>query len=670
MSDTPEQTGTLATALAQAAKLLGPRPDLAAEQAREILKAAPGHAQALFILAAALRAQGDAAQAREILERLANAVPNSADIHCELGLALSDLGDSKGAIAMLTRATRINGKHAQAWRALGDEKTLAGDTDGADDAYAHHIEASVNDPKLLEAAVALRENKIPVAERILRDFLKLHPTDVTAMRMLAEIAARLRRYDDAEKLLARALELAPGFTAARQNLASIYYRHNKPEEALEHVQILLKEDGRNPAIRALKAAILAQLGEYEQTSAIYEKLLRDVPVFPSAWMSYGHALKTLGKTGEGIAAYRRSIAQQPSLGEAYWSLANLKTFRFSAEDMAAMQNQIAREDLKTEDRFHLEFAMGKALEDEGRFAESFEHYAKGNALRRETAPYYPQNIDEQVRRAKSFFTSDRLATGDGHPAPDPIFVIGLPRAGSTLIEQILSSHSQVEGTKELHDIGQIARGIGGIGKWARDSAYPEILADQSPEQLKALGEDYLSRTRIHRKSDRPFFVDKMPNNFLYAGFIRMILPNAKIIDARRHPLGCCLSCFKQHFARGQTFAYDLGDLGHYYAKYVELMAHFDAVMPGGVHRVLYEDMVADPEREVRRLLDHCGLPFEAACLQFHQNDRAVRTASSEQVRQPIFRDAVEHWQNFEPWLGPLKESLGPVLPAYPGAPVF
>ena len=252
MSDTPEQTGTLATALAQAAKLLGPRPDLAAEQAREILKAAPGHAQALFILAAALRAQGDAAQAREILERLAKAVPNSADIHCELGLALSDLGDSKGAIAMLTRATRINGKHAQAWRALGDEKTLAGDTDGADDAYAHHIEASVNDPKLLEAAVALRENKIPVAERILRDFLKLHPTDVTAMRMLAEIAARLRRYDDAEKLLARALELAPGFTAARQNLASIYYRHNKPEEALQHVQILLKEDGRNPAIRALR----------------------------------------------------------------------------------------------------------------------------------------------------------------------------------------------------------------------------------------------------------------------------------------------------------------------------------------------------------------------------------------------------------------------------------
>jgi tetratricopeptide (TPR) repeat protein len=573
---------------------------------------------------------------------------------------------------MLTKATRINGKHAHAWRALGDEKTLAGDSAGADDAYAHHIEASVKNPQLLEAAAALRENKLAIAERMLRGFLKINPTDVSAIRMLAEVAARLRRYEDAEKLLARALELAPGFTAARHNYASILYRHNKAQEAIVQADVLLQAEPRNPGFKALKAAALTQIGDYELAIALFESLLRTHPEQSNVWMNYGHALKTVGRRQEAVAAYHAAIKRQPGLGEAYWSLANLKTFRFTPADVEAMRMQSARADISGEDRFHLEFALGKALEDAGDYASSFAHYAKANALRRDSAPYDADDTDAQVRRLKAVFTPEflRAHSGAGAQEQDPIFIIGLPRSGSTLIEQILSSHSQVEGTSELHDIGAIARRLGGAGKKGEASDYPDILAALPDAEFKALGEEYLARTRIHRKSGRPFFIDKMPNNFLHAGFIHLILPRAKIIDARRHPLGCCFSNFKQHFARGQAFTYGLEDIGRYYRAYVELMAHYDAVMPGRVHRVIYEDMVADPEGQTRQLLEHCGLPFEEACLRFYENDRAVRTASSEQVRQPIFKDAVEHWQNYEPWLDPLKAALGPVLPAYPDVPVF
>ena len=673
MTDQPQdQQGTLAQALAQAARMLLARPDLAEEQTREILKAVPAQPHALLMLGAARRMQGDAVQAREILEPLAQTQSNAPDVHYELGMAFAALGENRKAITALLRATALNPKHPQAWRTLGDEKTLAGDTNGADAAYARHIQASVNDPKLMQAAAALVANDLPAAEHTLRLFLKEHPTDVSALRMLAEVGARLRRYEDAEALLARALELAPGFAAARQNYASILYRHNKPQEVIEQTDILLKADPRNPAYRALRAAALSHLGEYPQASAAYEKLLREFPHHPSAWMSYGHTLKTLGRTADGIAAYRKSIEQQPGLGEAYWSLANLKTFRFSQQEIETMRGQIARDDLSNEDRFHFEFALAKALEDDGRVEEAFAHYEKGNALRLESTPHDPKETVEQVRRAKALFTPEFFAArvNLGSAAPDPIFVVGLPRSGSTLIEQILSSHSQVEGTMELQDIGKMVRKIGGVGKKSRASAYPDALADFSPEKLRALGEEYLARTRIYRKTRKPFFIDKMPNNFLHTGFIQLILPNAKIIDARRHPLGCCLSCFKQHFARGQTFAYSLADVGDYYARYVELMAHYDVVLPGRVHRVFYENMVGDPETEVRKVLNYCGLPFEDACLRFYENDRAVRTASSEQVRQPIFKEATEHWQSFEPWLDPLKAALGPVLPDYPAVPVF
>jgi tetratricopeptide (TPR) repeat protein len=665
-----EPSGTLSTALAHASRLLAVNPAMAEEQSREILKVIPGQPQALLVLGVALRNKGDAAAAREILEPLAASQPKAAAAQYELGLALADLGESEAAIAALTRAVKLNAKLPGAWLALGDQLTLAGDAAAADDAYARHIKASVNDPQLLAAAAALCESRLAVAERILRDFLKIHPTDVPAIRMLAETGARLGRYDDAENLLARCLELAPSFTTARQNYATVLYRQNKTVEAIAQADLLLEQEPRNPAYRNLKAAALARIGEYTRSAEIYQKVLKDFPALPKVWMSYGHTLKTLGRQGDSIVAYQKSIKLLPSLGEAYWSLANLKTFRFATEEIAAMRKQLKRTDITDEDRFHLHFALGKALEDGALYAESFEHYAQGNKLRRAGIDYDPNETASHVRRSKALFTRDffRAREGMGSDARDPIFIVGLPRAGSTLLEQILASHSAIEGTMELPDILSIARRLGGRKKRGDLSAYPEMLGTFTADDFKNLGEEFLERTRIHRKLGRPFFIDKTPHNFAHIGLIHLILPNAKIVDARRHPMGCCFSCFKQHFARGHHFTYDLTDLGLYYSDYVELMAHFDTVLPGRIHRVIYEQMVEDPEAEIRRLLDYCGLLFEEQCLRYYENQRAVRTASSEQVRLPIFADAVDHWRKFESWLDPLKQALGPDLAAYPAVP--
>jgi len=667
-----EATGNLRTALDHAVKLLNVDPKLAEEQAREILKVVPNQPQTMMLLAMALRAQDNPAGARQILEPLARLQPNAAVVHYELGSACAAADDLAGAHTALRRTVELDRSHAAAWRLLGDVCTRAGDRVAADEAYANQIRASVSDPDLLAAANALCENRLAVAEHSLRDFLRKHPTDVAAMRMLAETGARLGQMEDAEKLLARALELAPGFTAARHHYATVLHRQSKSQAALEQCDILLKEDPRNPGYRTLKAAALVRIGEYEQAIGGYEGLLKEHPHQPKAWMSYGHALKTVGRVDESIRVYRHSIGLLPNLGEAYWSMANLKTFRFTPAEIAAMDTQLSRTDIEDEDRFHLHFALGKAFEDAGEYEKSFTHYAEGNRLRRALVKYDPALMSEQVARTKAVYTPEffHARKGLGSAARDPIFVVGLPRAGSTLIEQILSSHSRIEGTMELPDIQSMAFHLEGKRRKPRDSQYPEIVADLEPERFAQLGEEYLSRASIQRKLGKPFFVDKMPNNFQHLGFLHTILPNAKIIDARRHPMACCLSNYKQHFARGQTFTYDLGDIGRYYRDYVEEMAHFDTVLPGRVHRVLYENMVADPETEVRRLLAYLELPFEESCLRFYENERAVRTASSEQVRQPIFTEGVEHWRNYEEWLGPLKTVLGAVLDAYPGVPVF
>ena len=581
------------------------------------------------------------------------------------------LGRDAGAAELQAREVlRAAPNNAQAHQLLGEALRRQGETAAAEAAYLASVRASVTDPQLVRAAGALEANELAVAEQLLRDRLKARPTDVAAIRMLAETGMRLGRYEDAERLLARCVELAPGFTPARHNYATVLYRQNKPVEALAQVDRLLTEDPTNPGYRNLKAAALGRTGDYQQAITLYRSVLADQPRQPKVWMSLGHALKTVGRAADCIAAYRRCLDLAPGLGEAWWSLANLKTVAFTPADVAAMQAQLARADLTDEDRFHLEFALAKALEDAGDAPAAFASYSRGNALRRETLDYRAEETTDQVRRAKALFTPAFLAAraGQGHPADDPIFIVGLPRSGSTLIEQILSSHSQVEGTQELPDIIAMARRLGGRARRASEGRYPEVLADLSPADLAELGQSYLAGAQVHRKLGRAYFIDKMPNNWAHLGLILLALPNARIIDARRHPLGCGFSLFKQHFARGQGFAYDLTDIGRYYADYVDLMAHFDAVAPGRVHRVIYERMVADPEAEVRRLLDHCGLPFEAGCLRFYENDRAVRTASSEQVRQPIFADATDHWRTYAPWLGPLKGALGRALDFYPDAP--
>ncbi|MCW3837095.1 sulfotransferase [Sphingomonas canadensis] len=578
-------------------------------------------------------------------------------------------GDTAGAHPPLRRAEALAPSPA-AWRAIGDAWHAAGDPDAGGRAHLSAVRESVRDPQLIEAADALRRDALSAAEPLLRERLKAHPTDVAAIRMLAELATRLGRYGDAENLLVRALELAPGFTPARHNLAVVLHRQARSEEALAHVALLLEEDPANPAYRNLKAALLVRIGDYDGAIALYRAVLSELPNQPKVWMSLGHALKTVGKVPESIEAYRTSIAQLPSLGESFWSLANLKTFRFADADIAAMEAQLARADLTPDDRFHFEFALGKALEDAGRYESSFAHYAEGNRLRRAQLSYDPAELSDQLARARTLFTPEFFAarTGGGNPAPDPIFIVGLQRSGSTLVEQILSSHPLVEGTMELPDLPAIARKLGGRKRRGEETRYPEVLAGLDAAELRALGQEYLDLTRIQRKTDRPYFIDKLPNNFAHAGLIHLILPNARIVDVRRHPMGCCFSCFKQHFARGQAFSYDLVELGRYYCDYVGMMDVIDAALPGRVHRVRYEALVADLEGEVRRLLDYLGLAFDPACLAFHRTERAVRTPSAEQVRQPIYTDATDQWRNYAPWLGPLEAVLAPVLATLPDAP--
>ncbi len=545
--------------MAHTARLLRQDPTAAAEQANEILKAVPGQPMAQLLLGMARRHAGEVPDAVRILTLLTAQQPRWAAAHYELGLTLGADRQGDAAISALRRAVELKPDLPDAWRTLADHLTAAGDSHAADDAYAHHIRYSTRDPRLLEAGAALCENRVAVAEALLREHLKVHPTDVAAIRMLAEVAARLGRYADAEVLLERCLELAPSFLGARHNYAFVLHRQNRSGKALAQLEQLLAGDPHNPGYRNMQAAVLSRVGEYEHSLKIYAEVLAEYSHNAKVWMSYGHALKTAGRQGECVATYRRAIELAPYLGEAYWSLANLKTFRFGAEDVAAMRSQLQRHDLSDEDRLHFHFSLGKAFEDAHEYPASFEHYQQGNQLRRAVINYDADENSQHVQRSKALLTPEFFAAraGSGSTAPDPIFIVGLPRSGSTLLEQILSSHPLVEGTMELPDIIAMARSLGGRRVRGAASKYPEVLADLSADELRALGEQYIADTRIQRKTEAPFFIDKMPNNFAHIGLLQLILPNAKIIDARRHPLGCCFSGFKQHFARGQHFTYRL-----------------------------------------------------------------------------------------------------------------
>jgi tetratricopeptide (TPR) repeat protein len=486
----------------------------------------------------------------------------------------------------------------------------------------------------------------------------------------AEAAMRAADFGRAGPLLARCIEQAPDFAAARQHYAMLLLQQlGDPAGALAQIDVLLKDDPNNAAYLGFKAAALGQQGDYDSALAAYDEALSLAPDDARLWLRAGHAMKTAGRADDAVAAYRKSLALQPS-GEAWWSLADLKTVRLTPDDLAAMR-ALLQQTSPAPDRIQLHFALGKALEDEGDYAASFAQYDLGNTGKRALQKYDANEMIAYVRRAEALFTPAFFASraGSGSAAPDPIFVVGLPRSGSTLVEQILASHSTIEGTMELADMIAVARKAMGSGPFDFN-AYPGALANLDGAQLRALGDMYLARTRVYRRTDRPLFIDKMPNNFVHAGLIQLILPHAKIIDVRRHPLACCLSAFKQHFAAGQPFSYSLADLGRYYADYVRLMAHFDSVLPGRVHRMFYENLVAEPEAEVRRLLSYCGVPFEEQCLRFHENRRAVRTASAEQVRRPLYTEGLDSWRNFESWLGPLESALGAVLRDYPSVPNF
>jgi len=520
-------------------------------------------------------------------------------------------------------------------------------------------------PELIEAASHLLAGAFGKAEPLCRVVLKRDPLDVNAMRLLAEIGIEVGRLEDAEALLARALELTPRFRLARFSYANVLGRRGKFQAALTELDALLEVDPDQPGYLILKANTLVRIGDHESAIAIYRNVLARVPVTAGVQMSLGHSLKTVGHQDEAIAAYNVARSLRDDLGDAYWSLANLKTFRFSDNDLDTMRTVAGRETISREDYFHLAFALGKALEDRGKFEESFTWYRRGNAIKRRLVTYSADDNHSDMTRISEYFSKDVFETrrNAGCKERAPIFIVGLPRAGSTLLEQILASHSAVEGTQELPDIISIARRIADKKRTDDPSNYPGGLTQLSDADLTALGEEYIERTRIHR-SGAPFFIDKMPNNFAHIGLIRLILPKATIIDARRHPIACCFSGYKQLFAKGQNFTYNLTDIGRYYADYVRLMRHWHDVLPGHVLQVQYEDMVADTEAQVRRLLDHCGLPFEDNCLRFYENKRAVKTASSEQVRQPIFTSGLDQWENFEPWLSPLKAALGETLVTY------
>ena len=571
--------------------------------------------------------------------------------------------DPSGAARWARQALGAHPNSAPALRLLGLSLRASGQAEDAAEFEQRSLKASTADPLLLRAGHALVTNQLHEAEPILKDRLKRDPYDYSAIRMLAELAARIGRLHDSENLLRRALELAPSFQSARANLATVLYRQHRAPEALEQLDLVAAEGELPDGYRNLKAAALGRVGGYREAIGLYRDVLGRHGEQPKLWMSLAHLLKTVGEQEESIAAYRRAIELAPSLGEVWWSLANLKTVRFDDADVSAMEAALDDAALGADDKLHLHFALGKAYEDRRDAAASWGHYAEGNRIRAAQLQHDPDRItgivDRSIALMTSVFFDERQ--GQGCDAPDPIFILGLPRSGSTLIEQILASHSQVEGTMELPDIHGLVRRIDGKHDRSERGNYPERLLDLDSAALKALGEEYLDTTRIQRSEGKPFFIDKMPNNWAYAGFIRLILPNARIIDARRHPLDCCFSNFKQHFARGQAFSYDLTHIGRYYADYVRFMAHLDAVQPGKVHRVIHERLVENPEQEIRALLAYCGLEWEDACLNFHETKRAVRTASSEQVRRPLSKSGFGQWKPFEQWLGPLKQALGPAL---------
>ena len=600
----------------------------AEENLRHVIKVAPGHARAHEDLGTVLLNQSRADEALPLLEKAVALMPKSASAASKLAGALMALGRTADAEALRARATQLSPQQA----------------------------------KLEQATRLFAQGQFREAEKQAQSLLQENSRDVNAALLLARIAINARCYDDAEQLLVRITEIAPGFVAAWHDLGSVLKELNRFEEAVKALQEAVRLDPANAVTHYFYGAALAMAAQPEAAIEAYRKAVDLDPDLSGAYLGLGHVLKTVGDQDGGVAAYRRAIELRPDFGEIYYSLSNLKTFRFSDQEIAGMEERVGNNALPIDCQVHFAFSLGKAYEDKADYAAAFRYYELANRRHRETIAYDPVQTEvahEKIRKAFSLeFFEHQAQMGTGCRDPDPIFILGLPRSGSTLLEQILASHSLVDGTSELPDISMIAQSV---TNKAHGRTFPISMPELTSEELTALGKQYLSQTQRHRGS-APFFTDKMPNNFAYVGFIKAILPNAKIIDARRHPMDSCVGCFKQHFAKGQTFTYDLFELGEFYLEYERMMTHWDAVLPGQVLHVEYENVVSDLETQVRRLLEFCGLEFEQSCVNFHETKRAVRTASSEQVRQPIYQGSLATWKRFGSDLDVLREVLDPVLP--------
>jgi tetratricopeptide (TPR) repeat protein len=636
--------------------------EAALETLSPVLAEDPDHADALYMKAASLRYLKRLDEALETLRHLRAVAPEFGRGWQEEGHVHRDRGDAARALSAYQAATQVNPALPAAWlnqanilRQLGREADAA--------AAAARAEALGSLPKALQAANHhLYENRLLKAEEMCRAYLQANPKDVEAMRVLAEIGSRLGVLEDAEFLLESAVEFAPNHVDARIDHIRVLRRRQKYEKALEQAKHLYARDPKNPVFASQLAIERMQTGDYEKAVALFDQVLKSAPNDPATLTSRGHALKTWGQSEQAIASYQAAVKAQPNHGDAWYALANLKTYTFSEDELERMRRQEDAPGQPLQNRINLCFAIAKACEDRKAHDEAFSYYERGNALKKHQTRYTSDQMDAEFEAQKAACTPALFEAqgGKGDPSPDPIFIVGLPRAGSTLLEQILASHSQVDGTLELPNILSISHALRGRNKSAQGSRYPQNLHDLDADKLAELGRKYIEETAIHRKG-APFFTDKMPNNFRHIGLIKLILPNAKIIDARRAPLACCFSGFKQLFAEGQEFTYGLDEVGRYYRGYVDLMDHWDQVLPGEVLRVIYEDVVKDLEGQVRRILDFCGLEFEPACVEFHKTEREVRTASSEQVRRPINTSGLEAFKPYEAHLDPLKDALGPVL---------
>ena len=632
----------------------------------DILRAEPDNPDALYMSAVCRRYTRDFDTALRLIAKLKDIWPEHGRAHQEEGHTYRDQGKPDEALMAYARACRFNPALVASWRGQLEILRRKGLDQQAAQVTAQ-LEALQTMPQPLLAVLDLiGQRKLLQAEDVCRRFLQKVPHNVEGMRLLADIGIRLGVLDDAEFLLESALKFEPDNKRVRIDYIQALRKRQKFSAALEQAGLLLESAPDNPQFKSLFAIESMQTGDYDTALAMFDDILKQVPADPVTLTSRGHACKTCGEYEDAVEAYRAAIESTPHHGEAYYSLANLKVYSFSDAEIEDMHAQEGNSNLSHMDRVHLFFALGKAYEDRNDFATSFRYYEQGNRLKKLQTTYKAEQMSQDLGAQREVCTTELFErrAGCGHDAPDPIFIVGLPRAGSTLLEQILSSHSQVDGTLELPNILSLSQRLRRRARQDGAREYPGILEDLSDEELEAFGKEYIDDTRIHRQ-DAPFFIDKMPNNFRHIGLIHLILPNAKIIDARRHPMACCFSGYKQLFAEGQEFTYDLSDAGLYYRDYVQLMDHWDAVLPGKVLRVQYEDVVSDTAGQVRRILDYCGLPYEDACVNFYETKRSVRTPSSEQVRQPIYTSGLEQWRNYEPWLGPLKSALGDVLERYP-----